>query len=160
MITLAYLRRNRFQAELAQAYSVSQSKISRAASGTTPLLHAVLSEFVPTADDLDRATQYIVDGTLLPCCSWAGHRELYSGKHKTTGLSVRVACRLDGTPAWISDTINGARHDTSALKHSEVLVTTDPSLRIGDKDDYSGRGRSGRPSAAICGDLQLKVGPE
>jgi hypothetical protein len=25
--------------------------------------------------------QYIVDGTLLPCWSWSGHKELYSGKH-------------------------------------------------------------------------------
>jgi hypothetical protein len=74
-----------------------------------------------------------VDGTLLPCWSWAGHRALYSGKYKTTGLSVQIACRHDGTLVWISDAIDGSRHDTFALKASGVLLTMDPSLWIGDK---------------------------
>ena len=48
----------------------------------------MLRPYVPTADDLDDRAQYVVDGTLLPCWSWAGHQELYSGMHKTTGLTV------------------------------------------------------------------------
>ncbi len=51
---------------------------------------------MPTAEDLDPRKQYIVDGTLLPCWSWVGHRELYSGKRKTTGMNVQVVCTLDG----------------------------------------------------------------
>ncbi|WP_219413063.1 aminotransferase class IV, partial [Pseudonocardia nigra] len=43
--------------------------------------------------------QYVVDGTLLPCWSWAGHPEMYSGKHKTTGKNVQVASTLDGPAA-------------------------------------------------------------
>ena len=42
------------------------------------LLAIVLAPFVPTAEDLDPGTQYIYDGTLLPCWSWREHRELYS----------------------------------------------------------------------------------
>lgn len=133
VVTLTYLRRNRVQAELAETYDVSQSTISRAISGLTPILNTILTGLVPTADELDPRTQYIVDGSLLPCWSWAGHRELYSGKHRTTGLSVQVACRLDGSLAWISDPINGSRHDSYALKESGVLITMDPSLWIGDK---------------------------
>lgn len=133
VVTLTYLRRNRVQAELAETYDVSQSTISRAICGLTPVLNSALGMFVPTADELDPRTQYVVDGTLLPCWSWAAHRELYSGKHKTTGLSVQVACRLDGSLAWISDPVNGSRHDTYALKESEVLITMDPSRWIGDK---------------------------
>ena len=34
--------------------------------------------------------QYIYDGTLLPCWSWREHRELYSGKHKTTVVNMNV----------------------------------------------------------------------
>src|SRR5829696_1743394 len=49
-----------------------------------------LRRYVPTADELDERKQYIVDGTLLPCWSWSGRPELYSGKHKTTGLNVQV----------------------------------------------------------------------
>ena len=47
-----------------------------------------------TAADLDPDAQYILDGTLLPCWSWTGRKELYSGKHKTTGMNVQVACTI------------------------------------------------------------------
>ena len=95
-VALAYMRRNRVQVELAETYGVSQPTISRAITGVTPLLEKVLKEYVPTADEFGQRTQYIVDGTLLPCWSWASHPELYSGKHKTTGMNVQVACTLAG----------------------------------------------------------------
>jgi hypothetical protein len=66
------------------------------------LLGKVLRTYVPTADDLDERSQYMVDGTLLRCWSWVSHPELYSGKHKTAGMSVQVACTLTGNLAWIS----------------------------------------------------------
>ena len=50
-------------------------------------------------EDLDPTAQLIIDGTLLQCWSWKDHSELYSGKHKTTGLNVQVACTLSGTLA-------------------------------------------------------------
>jgi hypothetical protein len=127
------MRRNRVQAELAETCGVSQPTISRAITGVTPLLGKVLKEYVPPADDLDGRTQYIVDGTLLPCWSWASHPELYSGKHKTTGMNVQVACTLDGRLAWISDAVSGNRHDTYCLSESGVLLTLDPGNWIGDK---------------------------
>src|SRR3979490_640217 len=64
VVALTYMRRNRVQAELAETYEVSQSTISRAITGVTPLLGKVLRDYVPTADDLGERTQYIVDGTL------------------------------------------------------------------------------------------------
>src|SRR6185437_16196122 len=90
VVTLGYLRRNRVQAELAETYGVSQSTISRAVSALTPVLARLLRPYVPSAEELDLQKHYVVDGTLLPCWSWAGHPELYSGKHKTTGLNVQV----------------------------------------------------------------------
>ena len=68
VITLAYLRRNRVQWELAETYGVSQSTISRAITAVTPLLSRALARFIPTAEELRPDRQYIVDGTLLP---WA-----------------------------------------------------------------------------------------
>jgi hypothetical protein len=133
VVTLTYLRRNRAQAELAEAYGVSQSTISRAISWLTPVLGAIVADFVPVAEDLDEGTRYIVDGTLLPCWSWAGHRELYSGKHKRTGLNVQVACLLSGRLAWISDPVDGSRHDAFAIQESGVLATMRPGMWIGDK---------------------------
>jgi hypothetical protein len=132
-VALTYMRRNRVQAELAETCGVSQPTISRAITGVTPLLGKVLKEYVPVADDLDGRTQYIVDGTLLPCWSWASHPDLYSGKHKTTGMNVQVACTLTGRLAWISDAISGNRHDTYCLSESGVLLTLDPGNWIGDK---------------------------
>ena len=132
-VALTYMRRNRVQAELAETFGGSQPTISRAITGVTPLLGEVLREYVPTADELDGRTQYIVDGTLLPCWSWASRPELYSGKHKTTGMNVQVACTLAGRLAWISDPVDGSRHDTYCLSESGVLLTLDPGSWIGDK---------------------------
>jgi hypothetical protein len=133
VVTLTYLRRNRVQAELAEAFGVSQSTISRAVTALTPVLGRLLVDYVPVAEDLDSQTQYIVDGALLPCWSWHGQRQLYSGKHKTTGLNVQVACDLNGRLAWISDPVNGCRHDSAALALSGVVDTLDPGNWIGDK---------------------------
>ena len=132
-VTLTYLRRNRVQEEIAEDYGVSQPTISRAISAITPLLVQVLVEYVPTADDLDGGRQFIVDGTLLPCWSWGAHPDLYSGKHKTTGMKVLLACTLQGRLSWISDPVPGKRHDNYCLGESQVLEDADPLNWIGDK---------------------------
>jgi hypothetical protein len=59
--------------------------------------------------------------------------QLYSGKHKTTGMNVQIACTLDGRLVWISDPIDGNRHDTYCLKESGVLLTLSPDNWMGDK---------------------------
>ena len=139
VIALTYLRRNRVQWELAETYGVSQSTVSRAISAVTPLLARALARFVPVAEELIPGRQYIVDGTLLPCWSWASRPRLYSGKHKTTGMNVQVVCTLDGELVWVSDPIEGARHDVFCLDESGVLHTLDPRDWTGDKG-YVGRG--------------------
>ena len=131
--TLTYMRRNRVQAEIAENYGVSQPTVSRAISAITPLLVQALLDYVPTAHELDAGTCYIVDGTLLPCWSWRAHPELYSGKHKTTGMNVQVACTITGCLAWISDPISGSRHDNHCLGESGVLLSFDPRNWLGDK---------------------------
>lgn len=101
VVALTYLRRNRVQAEIAETFDVSQPTISRAICTVTPMIETVLREFVPTADDLSDKVQYLVDGALVPCWSWAGHPELYSGKHKTTGMNLQVAATLTGQLAYL-----------------------------------------------------------
>lgn len=120
-VTLTYLRRNRVQVDLAETFGVSQSTISRAITALTPALGDVLADWVPVAEDLDTTRQYIVDGTLLPCWSWKEHPELYSGKHHTTGKNVQVVCSHAGSILWISDPVDGARHDAYAIRASGVL---------------------------------------
>jgi hypothetical protein len=131
--TLTYMRHNRTQAEIGESFGVSQPTVSRAISAITPLIPEAVREFVPTADDLDADAQYILDGTLLPCWSWAGHKELSSGKHKTTGMNVQVACTIYGKLAWISDPVDGSRHDNYCQEESGVLQTMNPKNWIGDK---------------------------
>jgi hypothetical protein len=139
VVTLSYLRRNRVQAEIAESIGVSQPTISRAISAICPLLEKVLAGTAPTADDLDPRSQLIVDGTLLPCWSWDSAPGLYSGKHKTTGMNVQVACTLDGQLAWISDPIEGSRHDMHCIGESGVLSGMAPGPWIADKG-YIGSG--------------------
>src|SRR2546423_6314328 len=113
VVTLTYLRRNRVQAEIGEAYAVSQPTVSLAVTGLTAVLGMVVADEVPLAEDLDPRTQYIVDGTLLPCWSWRGQRQVYSGKHQTTRLNVQVACDLFGRLGLISDPVDGCRHDSA-----------------------------------------------
>jgi hypothetical protein len=131
--TLAHMRHNRTQSEIGESFGVSQPTISRALSIITPLLAECMREFAPTADDLDADAQYIVDGTLLPCWSWKDRPKLYSGKHKTTGVNVQVACTVYGRLSWISDPVTGNHHDNYCLGDSGVLLTMNPGNWMGDK---------------------------
>ncbi|MDM4723163.1 transposase family protein [Micromonospora sp. WMMA1363] len=133
VVTLTYMRRNRVQAEIAESFGVSQSTISRAIARVTPLIKRALTECVPVAGDLSPHVQYVVDGTLLPCWSWRSCKELFSGKHKITGMSVQVCCTLDGRLVWISDPVTGNRHDSHSINESGALVTLDPANWVGDK---------------------------
>ncbi len=133
VITLAYQLGNRTQAELAETYGTSQAPVSRAVASITPLRARALRPFVPTADELRPGEQYVVDGALLPCWSWSGRPEPCSGEHETTGPDVQVAASLDGELAWISDPVDGSRHDVCSLDESGALRTLDPGDWTGDK---------------------------
>jgi hypothetical protein len=125
VVALTYLRRHHVQQELAEYYEVSQSTISRAITAITPELARVTRQFTPTAEDLPSNEQLIVAGTLVSCWSWDDHPELYSGKHHTTGLNIHVVCDLAGRLRWISDPVDGCRHDSAALRASGVLDGVD-----------------------------------
>lgn len=127
------------QQELAEYYGVSQSTISRAITTVTPRLARVVRGFTPTAQELPRGEQLIVDGTLVTCWTWAGRQELYSGKHRTTGLNLQVVCDLAGRLRWISDPVDGCRHDSAAVGESCVLEGINPADWFGDKG-YVGLG--------------------
>ena len=130
---LTYMRHNRTQAEIGESLRRIPADYQPRHIRCNSAHPRSVREFVPTADDLDPDAQYILDGTLLPCWSWAGRPELYSGKHKTTGINVQVACTIYGKLAWISDPVNGSRHDNYCQEESGVLLTMDPKNWIGDK---------------------------
>ena len=139
VVALIYLRSNRTQASIADQFHVSQKTISRTIASWMPILGQALQDCTPTVDDLDVSEPLIVDGTLLPTWSWRTMPELYSGKHKTTGVNVQVACDLTGRLAFISDPMPGRTHDAHALKETGLLDHITTGQLIGDKG-YIGLG--------------------
>ncbi len=139
IITLIYLRTNRTQEDIAHTRGISQPTVSRTISAMTVALATVLADLVPTLDDVPTGTAYVIDGSLLPCWSWANRPELYSGKHRTTGVNVQFLSSLSGTLHWVSDPLPGSTHDVIALDTHDVLTGLDPTQIVADKG-YVGRG--------------------
>ena len=100
----------------------------------TSIIKKVLAPYVPIADELEENMQYIIDGTLLPCWSWAARPELYSGKHKTTGMNIQVACNLAGRLAWISDPVAAAATTAIAWMNQESSSRWTPVTGLAIKD--------------------------
>lgn len=138
-LAVAYLRHNITQVVLAEYFGVSQSTVSRVICQFTPVLADVLDEFIPNAHEATKGRVVLVDGTLAPCWSWAGHRELHSGKHHTTGHNIQVLSDLDGNILYITRPQPGSTHDIEAFRQSGLDQIIDLVNTIGDKG-YIGLG--------------------
>lgn len=112
---------------------MSQSTISRAIAAITPLLGEALAGYVPTAEDLEDGRPYIVDGTLLPCWSWASNPELHSGEAQDHRAERPGRLHAVRTPRADLRPIAGSGHDTHCLEESGVLLGLDPRNWLGDK---------------------------
>ena len=107
-----YLRQNSPQEFLGDMRGVSQPTVSRIVTKLVPIVKAVLEEFVPDARDaieMVKGRVCLVDGTITPCWSYAGHDELWSRKKSTTGFSAQLVSLLDGNPVYISGNWIGGR---------------------------------------------------
>jgi hypothetical protein len=104
--TCMYIRHNATQELLGDLRDASQSTVSRMVSTLTPLVKAVLEEFVPDAAEainMVNGRACLIDGTITPCWSYGDHPELWSRKHGTTGFNAQLLSLLDGTAIYISD---------------------------------------------------------
>jgi hypothetical protein len=84
VVTSGYMRHNITEEVWAEIFDVDQSTISRYITFLTPLIDQATAEFRPFAEEAAEATRgaiALVDGTLWPCWSWAGERELYMREH-------------------------------------------------------------------------------
>ena len=119
IVASAYLRQNIIEDVLAEIFGVSQPTISRAICDLTPLVEEATAEFLPTAEDAAAAVRkrgtVLVDGFLAPCWSWHLARDLWSGKHKTTGHNSQVITDHAGNVIYISEPMTGHNHDTTVL---------------------------------------------
>jgi hypothetical protein len=123
IVTCGYLRQNIIEDVWAEIFDVAQSTISRYITFLTPLVEKATDEGRPTAADAAEATRgaiALVDGTLWPCWSWDGERELWSGKYKTTGHGSLIVTNLQGRITFVSEPVTGNKHDMAKLKGSAV----------------------------------------
>jgi hypothetical protein len=142
-IACMYLRQNSPQEFLGDMRGVSQSTISRIVTKLVPVVKTVLEEFVTDAKDAIDMVQgrvCLVDGTITPCWSYAGHHELWSRKKSTTGFSAQLVSLLNGNPVYISDPLDGSVHDATAYEETAVKKIVESSGGgIADKG-YQGTG--------------------
>ena len=99
IVTCGYARNNITEEIWAEIFDVDQSTISRYITFLTPLIDQATEEFRPSAEEAAEATRgaiALVDGTLWPCWSWSGERELWAGKYKTTGHGSLIITNLAG----------------------------------------------------------------
>jgi len=134
-----YFKNNVTEEVIAELMFVDQSTVSRAIADIEIAIADALDDWVPDLDEAVRGTATVVDGSLLPCWSWASNPELYSGKHHTTGHNHQFVVTLDGRLAHITDPLPGSVHDTKAVRESGILDVLDPTNMFGDKG-YVGTG--------------------
>jgi Helix-turn-helix of DDE superfamily endonuclease len=160
IVASGYARNNITEEIWAEIFDVNQSTISRYITFLTPLIDQATEEFRPSADEAEEATKgaiALVDGTLWPCWSWAGERQQWAGKYKTTGHGSLIITNLAGRITFVSEPVPGNQHDMKKLKGSEceMILKTAGSV-IGDK------GASDRPQLAgdgPCRSGQAQPGP-
>jgi hypothetical protein len=122
VVVCGYARHNLVEEVWADIFDVDQSTVSRYITVLTPLVDQATAEFRPTADDAVEAakdTVALVDGTLWPCWSWTGERELWAGKYKTTGHGSLIVTNLAGWVTYVSEPVAGKNHDMAKLTGSD-----------------------------------------
>jgi hypothetical protein len=137
IVASGYARNNITEEVWAEIFDVNQSTISRHITLLTPLIDEATAEFRPSADEAAEATRgaiALVDGTLWPCWSWAGERELWAGKYKATGHGSLIITNLTGRIIFVSEPVPGNQHDMKKLRGSgsEMILKAAGGV-IGDK---------------------------
>jgi DDE superfamily endonuclease len=137
VVTSGCLRQNIIEEVWAEIFDVDQSTISRYITFLTPLIEQATAEFRSSAEEAAEATRgaiTLVDGTLWPCWSWDGERELWVGKYKTTGHGSLIVTNRTGRVTFVSELVTGNQHDMAKLTGSECeMILKLAGSVIGDK---------------------------
>jgi DDE superfamily endonuclease/Helix-turn-helix of DDE superfamily endonuclease len=136
-VVLVYERHNVTQELLAAFMDVDQATISRVITALLSVVAEVTAPFVPDEEEATEAVSgrvALVDGTLAPCWSWQERRDLFGGKHATTGHNFIVIADLDGRIRYVTDPRPGKDHDMTVLKETAAIrILAAASDVIGDK---------------------------
>jgi hypothetical protein len=122
-VALVYVRHNLTEELLGAFMGVDQSQISRVVTALTPVVEKVTASYVPGGQDAVEALTgqvALVDGSVAPCWSWAGRRDLWAGKHATTGHNFLVIADLRGRIRYVSDPRPGKDHDMTLVKEDVI----------------------------------------
>jgi hypothetical protein len=122
IVTCGYMRNNITEEVWAEIFGVSQSCISRYIKILTAVIADAMTDERPTVEEATKAAGgaiVLVDGTLWPCWSWSGAKDLWAGKYKTTGHGSLIISNYDGDILYVSDPVTGNRHDMGKLSDSE-----------------------------------------
>ena len=144
---LIYMRHNIPQAVIGEQLGVSQPTISRAIGAMTDAIVRALKDVLLTAEEVPQGCDYVVDGTLFPCWSWRNHRELWSGKHKATGVNVQILVLPGSRLVWASDPYPGSVHDVAAPGAFRTARGNRP-LRVDRRQGIRGKGNDYAPQEA------------
>ena len=131
-VTIMYARHNVTEECLGDITGVSQPTISRYICHLTPLIGEVTDKEVPDPAGAKGGQSCLVDGSILPCWSWRGHPELWSGKTKTTGHNAQFLTNLHGDLLWISGPVPGSVHDAESFRRAELPDILKESGSVGD----------------------------
>jgi len=138
-VTVMYAKNNITQEVIGELLGVSQPTISRVIAAIEPVIGSVLADWIPDPGQATDGRVALVDGTLVPCWSWADAPDLRSGKHKTTGHNHQVVTDLTGRLLHVSDPLPGKTHDARAITDTGLVRAIDADNSIGDKG-YLGTG--------------------
>lgn len=128
VVTCAYMRHNIVQEVLAELFGVDQAALSRVVARLTPLIARATEDDRPSADEAEDAVTgaiALVDGTLWPCWSWSGHRELWAGKYGTTGHGGLIISNAFGDVVFVTEPAPGCDHDIRKLRESTAQSILD-----------------------------------
>jgi hypothetical protein len=130
MMVVMLMRRNAPQAVVGAIFGCSQSTVSRRWDLLRPAIARVLRSCIPDpAAVVGPFGTPLVDGTVCPVWDWNSIPDLYSGKMKYTGMSIQIACSMDGEVAAIGPVaVHGARHDAYAFEASGLKEILEKSL--------------------------------
>ena len=119
MVALLYKRQNMIEEVIGDLFGISQGTVSNIMTDFTPLIAQATAEFRPDpkeAKEMTRGRLVLVDGTLWPCWSWEGARELWAGKYGTTGHGSLIIGDEFGNIIFASGPAPGCDHDMKKLE--------------------------------------------
>ena len=150
-IACIYLRQNVTEESIGDMNDISQPTVSRIVTVIVPLVKSVLEEFVPDAREAIEVVKgrvFLVNGTLVPCWSYAEHQELWNKKHKTR----RPEQEGGGDGLWVPN-IRVTLCDLGVFvdQAAEPVPSQDPDIRSrnGRRLTPSGRALAERPVRAM-----------